>query len=68
MVETLINLQNEKTLRILLSCSAGLTTGTFAEMLQSTASMLGLDYKFNAVSYLNIYEEASDYDVILIAP
>ncbi len=68
MVETLVNLQNEKTLRILLSCSAGLTTGMFAEMLQSTASMLGLDYEFNAVSYLNIYEEANDYDVILIAP
>ncbi len=68
MVETLVGLKDEKTLRILLSCSAGLTTGMFADMLQSTASMLGLDYEFNAVSYLNIYEEASTYDVILIAP
>jgi cellobiose-specific phosphotransferase system component IIB len=30
--------------------------------------MLGLDYSFDAVSYMSIYEEAQNYDVILIAP
>lgn len=68
MVETLINLKEEKTLQVLLSCSAGLTTSMFAENLNSVAEMLGLDYHFNAVSYLSIYEEANNYDVILIAP
>ncbi len=68
MVETLINLKEEKTLQILLSCSAGLTTSMFAENLNATVEMLGLDYHFNAVSYLSIYEEANNYDVILIAP
>lgn len=68
MVETLINLKDEKTIRVLLSCSAGLTTAMFAESLNSTAQMLGLDYKFNAVPYLSIYEEAENYDIILIAP
>lgn len=68
MVETLIGLKDEKTLRVLLSCSAGLTTSMFAENLNSTADMLGLDYQFNAVSYLSIYEEVENYDVILIAP
>lgn len=68
MVETLINLKDEKTLRVLLSCSAGLTTYMFAENLNSVAGMLGVDYQFNAVSYLNIYEEVENYDVVLIAP
>ena len=68
MVETLLNLKNEKTIQILLSCSFGLTTSMFAENLNSVAEMLGLDYHFNAVSYLSIYEEVDKYDVVLIAP
>ena len=68
MVETLIGLKEEKTLRVLLSCSAGLTTSMFADNLNSVAGMLGLDYHFDAVSYMSIYEEAEKYDVILIAP
>jgi len=68
MIETLLGLKNEKTLKVLLSCSAGLTTSMFAENLNSVADMLGLDYQFHAVSYLSIYEEAEKYDVILIAP
>ncbi len=68
MVETLIHLKEEKTLKVLLSCSAGLTTSMFAENLNSVAQMLNLDYQFDAVSYLSIYEEVENYDVILIAP
>lgn len=68
MVTTLIELKEEKTLRVLLSCSAGLTTSMFAANLNSVTEMLGLDYHFDAVSYLSIYEEAENYDVILIAP
>ena len=33
MVETLIRLKGEKKVRVLLSCSAGLTTSMFASML-----------------------------------
>lgn len=68
MVETLIHLKEEKTLRILLSCSAGLTTAMFAENLKSVTDMLGLDYQFDAVSYLSIYEVVEEYDVVLLAP
>lgn len=68
LVETLVNLKDEKTLQVLLSCSAGLTTSMFAANLNSVAEMLGLDYHFEAVPYLNIYEEASNYDVVLLAP
>lgn len=68
MVDTLLGLKEEKTLRVLLSCSAGLTTSMFAENLNSVANMMGLDYHFEAVSYLSIYEVVDDYDVVLIAP
>lgn len=68
MVDTLVGLKEEKTLRVLLSCSAGLTTSMFAENLKSVAEMLALDYDFDAVSYLNIYEVVENYDVILLAP
>lgn len=68
MIETLIQLKDKKRLRVLLSCSAGLTTSMFAAQLNEAASTLGIDYEFNAVSYLNIYEEAENYDLILIAP
>lgn len=44
MVETLIGLKDEKTLRVLLSCSAGLTTSMFAQNLNDVAQMLRLDY------------------------
>ncbi len=39
MVETLIGLKDEKTLQVLLSCSAGLTTSMFAENLNSVANL-----------------------------
>ena len=68
MVDSLKALKNERTTRVLLSCSAGLTTSFFAEQLNTTANMVSLDYEFNAVSYMNIYEEAEKYDAILIAP
>jgi len=68
MIETLVGLKEEKTLKVLLSCSAGLTTSMFAESLNQMAEMLNLDYHFDAVSYISIYEEVENYDVILIAP
>lgn len=68
MVETLIELKNKKTLKVLLSCSSGLTTSMFASNLNSVVEMLGEDYHFEAVAYTNIYEEVENYDVILIAP
>ncbi len=68
MVETLIGLKNEKTLKVLLSCSAGLTTAMFAENLNTMVDLTGIDYHFYAVPYLNIYEEVEKYDIVLIAP
>ena len=61
-------LNDKKTLKVLLSCSSGLTTSMFASNLNSVVEMLGEDYHFEAVAYTNIYEEVENYDVILIAP
>ena len=68
MADSLLKLKEEKTLQVLLSCSAGLTTSMFAENLNDHAKMLGLDMHFEAVPYLNIYQKAEKYDVILLAP
>lgn len=68
MTETLVHLKNERTLKVLLSCSAGLTTSLFAQELNTMAEMSGIDYHFYAVPYLNIYEEVENYDIVLIAP
>lgn len=68
MVEALVKLKDEKTVKVLLSCSAGLTTSMFAANLSDVSSMLGLDYSFEAVPYMNIFEVAEQYDIVLIAP
>ena len=68
MKETLLTLDEKHGVRILLTCSCGLTTGFFAEQLQAAADAMSLDFKFDAVSYTTIYEKAFDYDVILLAP
>ncbi len=68
MTETLAHLKDDKTLKVLLSCSSGLTTSMFAEQLNSTSELLGLDYHFDAVAYTNIYDDIENYDALLIAP
>lgn len=68
MVQTLLQLKDKKTVKVLLSCSAGLTTSMFASELNSTSEMLKLDLQFDAVPYTDIYKQAENYDIILIAP
>ena len=45
-----------------------MTTGFFAQKLNEGVQLLNKDFEFNAVSYGNLYDEAKDYDVILLAP
>ena len=61
-------LTTTKKTRVLLSCTSGLTTGFFAQKLNEGVQLLNKDFEFNAVSYGNLYDEAKDYDVILLAP
>ncbi|MCF0246384.1 MAG: ROK family protein [Ileibacterium sp.] len=68
MAAALQKLTEEKTIKVLLSCTSGATTTFFAEKLNENAKTLGLDYHFDAVPYLTLFETAPDYDVILIAP
>mgnify|MGYP003571279186 CR=1 FL=1 len=68
MLSTIIDLKNKQSLKILLSCTGGLTTGFFADKLNETAKMLSLNYEFSAVPFHKLYNVGFDYSVILLAP
>lgn len=68
MIDALLKRSMEKQVRVLLCCSSGMTTGFFAEQLRQAASLLALDYTFNAVSYDRVFREALNYDIVLLAP
>ena len=65
MIQTILR---QPHLRVLLSCSGGLTTGYFAAKLNEAAHLLALDIEFDAISYSHLYEIGEDYDVIMLAP
>lgn len=68
MLDTIIELKSKQKLKVLLSCTGGMTTGYFAEKLNDAANLLSLNYEFNAVPFYKLYEVAFDYSVILLAP
>lgn len=55
-------------LKILLSCTAGLTTSYFAYLMQEALAPLKENITIDAVSYLDLDQVQQDYDVILLAP
>ena len=56
------------TTRVLLCCTAGLTTTMFAGKLAEAAKTLSLDYSFEALPLAQAQEEGGDYDAVLLAP
>ncbi len=68
MEECIHKLINRPQIKILLSCTGGLTTSYFAEKLQEAADLLNLDYQISATSYNNLFNKGKNYDVILLAP
>lgn len=68
MIESVEELTVKPPVKVLLSCSSGLTTGYFAQKLNESAQLLSLNYEFSAVSYGNLYQAASQHDIILLAP
>lgn len=68
MVSALLALKYVQTTKVLLCCTAGMTTSFFAEKLNEAARMADMDYVFSAVSVQEVYVSAKDYDVILVAP
>lgn len=57
-----------RTTRVLLCCTAGLTTTMFANKLQEAAKTLSLDYSFEALPLAQAQEEGGAYDAVLLAP
>lgn len=58
----------EKKIKVLLSCSCGVTTSYFKDKLNEAADTLYQNYEFNAVDQSALFEHSFDYDVILLAP
>ncbi len=68
MVGCIKNIIEKPVLKVLLSCSSGLTTSLYAEMLKEAAGVLNLEMEFNAVAVSELATEAKNYDVIMLAP
>ncbi|MBR2681942.1 MAG: hypothetical protein IKE22_01580, partial [Atopobiaceae bacterium] len=68
MTEALQQSDRYETTRVLLCCTAGLTTTMFAGKLQEAAKTLSLDYSFEALPLAEAQASGGDYDVVLLAP
>ena len=68
MKECLEQLEKEKAIKVLLSCSGGLTTSYFAELLNETAQMLNLNVHVDACAYEKITKNIDAYDIVFLAP
>ena len=56
------------TTRVLLCCTAGLTTGMFAAKLAEAAKTLSIDYTFEAIPLEQACASGKTYDAVLLAP
>jgi hypothetical protein len=68
LTETLSQLTVQRTTRILLSCTSGLTTSFFAQKLAEIAATLSLDYEFEAKPIVQALEVAGEYEAVMLAP
>lgn len=68
MIESILQLVEKPKVRILLSCSGGLTTSYFASKLNEASELLYLNYEVRAVGYNQVFDIGHDYDVIILAP
>lgn len=68
MVNCAIKANNKPQIRVLLCCSGGLTTTLFASKMSELAMLENLPYQISATGYTRLYEIASEYDVIILAP
>ena len=58
----------KKTLKILFTCTGGLTTGFFAENLNEASKVLSHNFEFQALPAEKIKEVGKNFDVIMLAP
>lgn len=68
MMKCIVRLVNKPPVRILLTCTSGLTTGFFASQLNEASTLLSKNYHFDAIAFNELFNIAQDYDVILVAP
>lgn len=68
MEEAMRNLKDKHIVKILLSCTSGLTTSYYAELLNKAVETLSLNYSFKAVSFDKLEEAGKGQDLILLAP
>lgn len=68
MLESIRKVQKKKTLKILLSCSGGLTTGYFALKLNEATKIIYKDYQIDAIGYQELFNKGEQYDIICLAP
>lgn len=68
MIHSLTAQKKDESLKILFSCTGGLTTGYFAAKLNEASKILSRKYEFVAVPFEKIDEVAADFDIIMIAP
>ncbi|MBR3310369.1 MAG: ROK family protein [Solobacterium sp.] len=68
MVTTLIRQKEEKKIKVLLTCSSGITTNYFVYLLNDAMTSLNMNFEFAAEDLAKVYTSGFDYDVILLAP
>ncbi len=68
MFKTIQELIDKPILKVLLSCTSGLTTGYFSDRINEVIKLLMLDIEVHAISYNHLYAVAHDYDMIMLAP
>ena len=68
MEEAMRSLKDRQVVHIVLSCTSGLTTSYYAELLNAAVKTLNLNYEFKAVSYNRLESEMHGKDMLLLAP
>ena len=68
MLESIKKLIDRPIIKILLSCSGGLTTSYFADKMNEACQLLNLNFEVSAIGYNELYNVGNDYDVIMLAP
>lgn len=68
MLKTIDQLTKKPALKVLLSCTGGLTTGYFADKINEVTKLLNIDVHVEAISYSNLYKVGEEYDIIMLAP
>lgn len=68
MTDELMKHELYDTTRVLLCCTAGMTTGLFAAKLTEVAKTLSVNYSFEAVPLEQARAEGGSFDAVLLAP